>query len=477
MMPPFAAAPIEFEQRVHRALKSWRAGYAKDGLLDDLLIAQRAAQDQTPTQHERTHLLLESAIDYLAEVNPREAELLHLRFRVGLPVDEARRQFNYAESTIYSKQNQAIARLAAILYDQEMNAWHERAAHLAGRLTAPLVQAIGLEQQIGDLTGLLKRAGGPWILSLEGIGGIGKTTLAAAITRRLAAETAYEEFGWVSAQPAGLDLCGRVHARPQPPLTVAALLGALAGQLLPPEEAADAHTPEAQLAALRLRLAQVPHLVVIDNVETLPDLHALLPALHSLTNPSRFVLTSRRRLIAEANVHLHAVPELSVDHALLLLRQAAQDHELPALASCRDEELLPIYAAVGGNPLALLLVVGQTHVRPLHAVLADLAQARVQPLQPLFDYIYRQVWEGLGEIERRVLLVVAAAQVTDLDAATLGTVCSLPVGDVIAALQRLIQANLVCMQGDLDTCRYRVHSLTYRFLQGLAAGWLGRGEG
>jgi hypothetical protein len=473
MLPPFAAAPAEFEVRVHRALKFWHDSHPQDGLLDDLLIAQRTAQTHILTQRQRTNLLLENAMLALAAGNPRDAELLRLRFCLAVPVDEARRQLNYAESTIYSKQNHAIARLASILYGQELTAWHERAAQLAGRLDTPLVRTVGLEEQIGELVALLKTTAGPWVLSIEGIGGIGKTTLAAAVLRRLAAETAYEEFGWVSAQPIGLDLCGQLHPRPQPALSVAALIGALAGQLLPGADAAGASTPDALLAALRMRLAQVPHLIVIDNLETVLDLHDLLPTLHTLTNPSRFVLTSRRRLIAEPHVHLHAVPELSADHAILLLRQTAQEHELPALANSCDEELLSIYAAIGGNPLALLLVVGQTHVRPLHAVLADMAEARIEPLRPLFDYIYRQIWDELSDLDRRVLLVVASAQVTDLDAPTLGAVCSLPVGEVTAALQRLIQANLVYTQGDLDTCRYRVHSLTYRFLQGLAASWLG----
>jgi hypothetical protein len=479
MMPSLAAAPAEFEQRVHKALKSWGDAHPKEGLLDDLLIAQRTAQTQAAetqvlTQRQRTNLLLEGGITYLADMNPHDAELLRLRFCRGLPVDEARRQFNYAESTIYAKQNQAIGRLAAILYGQEMTAWHERAAQLAGRLDTPHVRAIGIDRQVEYLAGLLREPDGPWVLSIEGIGGIGKTTLAAAVARRLAADTAFEEFGWVSAQLSGLDLCGQQQTRPRPTVTVDALLATLAVQLLPPGEVSPGVAFEEQLTALRRRLAQAPHLIIVDNFETLLDAGALLPALHTLANPTKFLITSRRRLISEPNVHLHAVPELSAEHGLALLRQAAQEHELGALAQCRDEDLLAIYAAVGGNPLALLLVVGQTHVRPLHDVLVDLAQARTQALQTLFDYIYRQAWDSLGELDRRVLLVVAATQVTDLDAGTLGVVCGLPLEQVTAALQRLIQANLVYVQGDLDTCCYRVHSLTYRFLQGFVGGWMGK---
>ncbi len=116
MQPPLAAAPVEFEQRVHKALKFWYDSHPKEGLLDDLLIAQRAEPALALTRRQRTNLLLEQGISYLGHHNPRDAELLKLRFCFRLPVEEARRRLNYAESTIYSKQNQAITRLAAILY-------------------------------------------------------------------------------------------------------------------------------------------------------------------------------------------------------------------------------------------------------------------------------------------------------------------------------------------------------------------------
>jgi hypothetical protein len=269
----------------------------------------------------------------------------------------------------------------------------------------------------------------------------------------------------------GLDLCGQVHSRPRPVLTIEAFVAALAAQFLPAGDASCEGDLEQQLLHLRLRLAQVPHLITVDNLETMLDLNVLLPLLASLANPSRFILTSRRRLIGEPNVHLHPVPELSAENALVLLRQAAEDRELSALAACSDDDLLPIYNAVGGNPLALLLVVGQTHVRPLHAVLQDLAAAPAHAPAALFTYIYRRVWDGLAAVDRQVLLAVCAAQVTDLDAASLGTLCGLDAGTTTAALQRLIEANLVYMEGNLHACRYRVHNLTYRFLHTITVDW------
>ena len=173
MNPPLAAAPVEFEQRVHKALKSWYDSHPKEGLLDDLIVAHRAEPVLALTRRQRTNLVLEQAIAQLAHHNPRDAELLKLRFCFHLPVEEARRQLNYAESTIYSKQNQAIGRLAAILYGLEMTAWHERAAQLAGRLESMPPRLVGVDGQIGRLAELLKGAQGPWLLSIMTILAIG----------------------------------------------------------------------------------------------------------------------------------------------------------------------------------------------------------------------------------------------------------------------------------------------------------------
>ena len=160
MKPPLAAAPVEFEQRVHKALKFWYDSHPKEGLLDDLLVAHRAEPVLTLTRRQRTNLVLEQAIAQLAHYNPRDAELLKLRFCFHLPVEEARRQLNYAESTIYSKQNQAIVRLAAILYGLEMTAWHERAAQLAGRVEAPPARLVGVDGQIRQTCRSAQRACG-----------------------------------------------------------------------------------------------------------------------------------------------------------------------------------------------------------------------------------------------------------------------------------------------------------------------------
>lgn len=56
--------------------------------------------------------------------------------------------------------------------------------------------------------------------------------------------------------------------------------------------------------------------------------------------------------------------------------------QLPAIANLR-----PIYERVGGNPLAIRLVVGQLHVHALDTVLADLLEVRADEASALYSYL------------------------------------------------------------------------------------------
>jgi hypothetical protein len=308
-------------------------------------------------------------------------------------------------------------------------------------------------------------------LCIDGIGGIGKTALAAAVARQMEDELAFDDFAWVSAQPAVLDALGSIRTRARPALSPPALVTALLEQLAPQEAAGLLGQPEAALGLLRTVLKRAPHLVVIDNLETVADLEVLLPLLRTLVDPSKIVLTSRKRLAGETDIHLYAVPELSEAHALTLVRGAGAQHNVPGLADATDVELRPIYEAVGGNPLALLLVVGQLHLRDLHTVLADLHGARGKPVENLYTFIYWRAWEHLDERARQVLLSMSLVKVQGDHLDFIAATCDLAAGEVNDALQQLIVLNLVYPTGDMRARRYAIHSLTRSFLYEQVARW------
>ncbi|MCB0148314.1 MAG: hypothetical protein KDE01_11760, partial [Caldilineaceae bacterium] len=95
---------------------------------------------------------------------------------------------------------------------------------------------------------------------------------------------------------------------------------------------------------LRSTLKRTPHLIVIDNLETVQDVDVLLAHLRELADPTCFILTSRHNLYHEHDIHHFAIPDLDHAQALALVRFEAAVRNLPAIAAASDAELTPIYA-------------------------------------------------------------------------------------------------------------------------------------
>ena len=131
-------------------------------------------------------------------------------------------------------------------------------------------------------------------------------------------------------------------------------------------------------------------------------------------------------------------------------------------------------ATVGGNPLALRLVVGQLHAHPLGQVLDDLHHARGQHATDIYAYIYRQAGRSWTRPSARVLLlmplVVDAGGDFDylVEMGVLGGLSPAEIGD---GLEQLVSRNLVDSRGDLQQRRYSIHGLTRTFLQQEILGW------
>jgi len=234
---------------------------------------------------------------------------------------------------------------------------------------------------------------------------------------------------------------------------------------------------EQMLTLLQTRLKETPHLIVIDNLETLLDVESLLPTLQKLANPTKFVLTSRARVYAELNLFHVQMQELPEPAALQLVRQEAELSNLPVLATSPDTELRAIVDVVGGNPLALRLVVGQTHIHPLKTILDDLRRAHGDTAEQLYTFIYRRAWESLDEFSRRVLLIMPLASSQGAALAYLAEVGDIAADEIHHALNKLVTLNLVDVRGGLHDRRYSIHSLTRTFLQEQVAKWKNRTHG
>jgi hypothetical protein len=262
----------------------------------------------------------------------------------------------------------------------------------------------------------------------------------------------------------------------KPALTTDALIDGLSRQLLDDLANLDALSIDQKRALLKERLSEQPSLIVIDNLETLADLRNLLETARKLANPSKFLFTSRESRFYEPELFHYTVTELGLEDALRLVRAEAVLGNLPSVSDASDAELSPIYDTVGGNPLALRLIVGRLHVHSLERVLDDIQNARGQHATQIYTYVYYQIWQELDEIARRVLLLMPLATEKGADLeylAAMGQHGGLTSSDVADGLGRLVARNLVDSQGDLHTRRFTIHALTRTFLQQQVLHWQG----
>ncbi|MEZ4867538.1 MAG: ATP-binding protein [Caldilineaceae bacterium] len=460
---------------VRQALRLWHETGNENPLAHLLTFQQSSGQEDV--RHFVNSRLL-TALETMACQHADAAKLLRMRYLDGMTADAVAYRLGMSTANLNKKQKRALYTLAAVIQEQEDELQAAHQACSLNRLEAPTYDRLfGVDALASQLLHLLATNEQPWLVVLEGIGGIGKTALADAVMRQAIAQRRFAGFGWVSARQQRFHLAGAIQTLDQPVLTADQLIEQLASQLWSADATAmpvvaPVIAGEAALARLTTRLKTTPHLIVVDNLETMGDLEALLPTLQRLANPTKFLLTSRVRLYSETATYPFAMPELGETDALALVRHEAALRNQPDLAGAAPEVLQPIYATVGGNPLALRLIVGQTRIHTLDLILSDLKAARGQAVTELYTYIYRYAWEHLDDLSRRALIAMPFAPPHGATVEHLVGVSQLPAADLRAALQQLVTLNLVNRAGALHESRYTIHSLTRTFLLEQVVQWI-----
>jgi len=461
------------KQAIHAALKSWDKPDNQPSPFAHLRVFQQFQADDTDSPHQKTNKFLYHLLEIFKQQSPLQAEVLSRHFLDGEKVYLIANSLGISQATAHRWQSEAIDQLALILQAKEVQARDKQRDIWQARLERPsYVQLVGVEDRLDQLLNLLTGPGPPWLVSIVGLGGIGKTSLTDALTRRMIHRDSFDDFGWVSARQQIFKLTGEIKpVALSAALTPENLVDKLLVQLLPhlpqPETLA---APEAR-ALLQTRLKQTPHLIVIDNLETVLDVEELLPALRNLANPSKFLLTSRESLYHEPGLYHFSLPELSEANTLRLIRYEIEQHNLTHLHQAGDDDLKRIYQAVGGNPLAIRLVVGQAHIFALDTILTDLVKAQGQSVEALYTFIYRRAWDALDEPTRELFLALLPVADEGEPVEELVASTGLDAAVVHTSLRRLVDLNLVNSGGDHTERYYSLHNLTRTFLKEQVLRW------
>ncbi|WP_232050441.1 helix-turn-helix domain-containing protein [Actinoplanes sp. OR16] len=304
-------------------------------------------------------------------------------------------------------------------------------------LPADLFDFTGRQRESTSVADLLRTVGA---VALDGMAGVGKTSLAVHVAHRLA--PAYPDGGLY------LDLQGFTPGQEpvDPQAALARLLSALDVTHLPA-------TLTERAALWRSELSRRRALVVLDNAADADQVRPLLPG----AGRSAVLITSRSRLVSLDGVPPISIEPLAGDDAAALFSRAAGLDGGP-------EDVSQVLDQCGGLPLALRMAGARLRHRPgwTVAVLAE----RLRDSTNRFDAVFGMSLRQLDSVQRRTFRLLGVMPGTDFDTAVAGALTGMPAGRVDEALEELVDAHLL---REIAPARYRMHDLIRQYAADLAA--------
>ncbi len=453
----------------HRSLA--QIGIALHDQLSNMVLEslnhQRAAEGfsaEIQYPNTRSDLLSSLAADFTHGNRELEAwSAVYSRYfsTVSLSVNEMSSAIPVTNRQLSRRLNLGLGRMVDLLqreelaYRQQFRAAHQH-RHLPGH---SLYHLFGVTESVKLVAELLRDEKVSFV-SIEGIGGIGKTTLANAVASQMATSGDWDDILWISARHQWLTEHGEMRADDQSARSLYEILAKMAEQLGLTHLAGL--TSQDKLLEMRKLLLTSPYLVVIDNLETVDDVRELLPSLMPLAGATRFLFTSRQSMAPFGHVHVIPVKALSLgDSRGLLESELRRQGRLPNIS---DELMTQLYQTIGGLPLAIKLTAAQMRHLPLTEIVAQLKRATRDVPGRLYTYIYRRSWQMLDDMGRQLLLDL-------LDISSLGEsldwlkmMSALPDDLFEKALSQLLDHSLLEMNSEAGETKYWLHRLTVTFL-------------
>lgn len=318
-------------------------------------------------------------------------------------------------------------------------------------LITAAAELFGRQQELAELTDLLSQRD-VRLVTISGIGGVGKTSLALHAAQQLA--------GWFMDGAAIVVLDG-VHDEASAIVHIAQALGLqLSGQTAPLDQVTE-------------YLAQRELLLVLDNMEQLPSAAALCAAILQRTSRPTLLTTSRRplQLWQEQVLALQSLavdPAANADDAAVMLFTARVRRMFgPAMLPPRAV-ISAICAAVGGLPLAIELAAAQLREQSADVLLQRLQHdsellfhhaADLPPRQQQMVAILAQAYADLRPDDEAALVAISV-NVGQLHAAALAAV--LPEPHQAARIVPLLTERGLLLQ---RAAHRELHPLVRRYVQ------------
>jgi len=327
----------------------------------------------------------------------------------------------------------------------------------AGIPDEPYIVLPNREQSLEEMLGFLKDRASNRVISVDGLGGLGKTALAAELVRRAIGAGLYEG---VIGETAKQEILGdeEIIQLRDAVLDYEGLLDTLARQL----QRWDLFTMglKDKEAVLGRILRQRAYLLFIDNLETAENANALVARIRDFLGPSRAIVTSRLQ-VRLGFVRSFTLDGLKLNDSVFFLRSLAKGLGADQISDADDGVLSEIHEITGGSPLALKLVAAQAKFLSLDQILAQLRKTKSE----LFPFIFLRSWEQLSATAQSILVyvgrtVVETVGVQELALAELAS----DDAELLSAIDQLVAYSLLNVSYSSGQMRYGIHQLTRQFV-------------
>jgi len=329
----------------------------------------------------------------------------------------------------------------------------ERSTALASLPRRPYF--VGRQPEINAILQSLQPNSRTFIVGIEGVGGIGKSTLAIEVGYQCIENDLFEAVIWISAKESVLTLHGIEPVLAEAKtlsdilITIGANLGnPTIGNLSIQDQVKSAY----QLLARRITL------LILDNFETLSknEQRDILDFLRRSPTTLKVVITSRERVAEGQIIRLQG---LSFDESQALLEWDAQQKNIQ-LTKDQNKYLVDL---TGGLPLALLWVHGQIAVLG-YSVTQVLDKLSLDTNTPILQYCFNHSWSLLRHDNEKKILFLLALQPEAVSRNALQEIAGIEDSDYFDnAISDLLQLTLI--EPEPDRGYFSILPLTRRFIR------------